>query len=493
VDRRKLVAAALALIVAVVGAIVLTGQRATRDEGASGSSAISEAPSAGRGGETDAVDPDAGTDVTDERLDALDEAKADGTFGVGAHIPRRTASGWAGERVAGRHFDDWEPAIAADPNRPFVYRLYTRYGGPPACAHHCPDPAIILQVSRDDGRHWGRYRYLCACRGTGGEFDPQIEVAHGSGTVMAAFMRGYSVWFMRSDDHGKTWSKPVPVYGNIAWQDKPLLKTSDDGQDIYVAFNGPSGGDAFVAFSHDGGDTWHRRKATESGRYLYAFGGQVLSDGTVLFAESSLKYADGRRLKGTSRVSVLRSIDGGHTWTHQVVDTLRLGHRCDSRGCPPDFYDGHVDIAGDGSDRLVLVADGALRTRGIRNVFAWTSLDGGVTWTPRMRLSTGAANAGFPAIVGTSGGEFRVWFMDRRTGRWNVWYRTSTDGTTWTAPARISDATGGARYITPTGFREAYGDYGEIDVTDAGRTVAIWGEGPSYYGPGGTWFNRQTG
>jgi hypothetical protein len=39
--------------------------------------------------------------------------------------------------------------------------------------------------------------------------------------------------------------------------------------------------------------------------------------------------------------------------------------------------------------------------------------------------------------------------------------------------------------------RGFYGDYGENGVTDAGRTVGVWGEGPSYLGPGGVWFNRE--
>lgn len=38
---------------------------------------------------------------------------------------------------------------------------------------------------------------------------------------------------------------------------------------------------------------------------------------------------------------------------------------------------------------------------------------------------------------------------------------------------------------------EIYGDYGEIAVTSTGKTIAAWGEGTSYDGPGGVWFNRQ--
>jgi hypothetical protein len=54
---------------------------------------------------------------------------------------------------------------------------------------------------------------------------------------------------------------------------------------------------------------------------------------------------------------------------------------------------------------------------------------------------------------------------------------------------RISDAVSGTAYKNADGFLEFYGDYGEIAVTSNGRTIAAWGEGESWLGPGGTWFN----
>jgi hypothetical protein len=75
---------------------------------------------------------------------------------------------------------------------------------------------------------------------------------------------------------------------------------------------------------------------------------------------------------------------------------------------------------------------------------------------------------------------------------WNVFYRSSSDGgASWSAPVVISDVTSGAAYKHADGFDEVYGDYGEIAITSAGKTIATWGEGLSWVGPGGVWFNRQ--
>ena len=106
-------------------------------------------------------------------------------------------------------------------------------------------------------------------------------------------------------------------------------------------------------------------------------------------------------------------------------------------------------------------------------------------------------NATSPAVESRGTGDVRAWYMQTSNGdepgAWNVFYRTSNDGgATWSAPVVISDVTAGAAYKHPDGFDEVYGDYGEIAITSAGKTIATWGEGLSYAGPGGVWFNRQT-
>jgi hypothetical protein len=104
-------------------------------------------------------------EVLDERTEALAAATESGTLGIVEVVRRAPSPGWAGERIVNRRGNDWEPAVAADPNAPFVYILHNRYGGEDACANGCPDPAMILHVSGDGGVTWQPERFLCRCKG----------------------------------------------------------------------------------------------------------------------------------------------------------------------------------------------------------------------------------------------------------------------------------------------------------------------------------------
>lgn len=431
--------------------------------------------------------------TVEQHREAIAEAVAAGTLGRIEPVRHLRSRAWAGERLMHPTADDWEPAIATDPREPWVYVAITRFGYPPCARGNCPDPAIVVQASSDGGRTFGDAVYVCECRRVHSQFDPQIEVVPATGELYAAWMNDWTIVFARSSDHGRTWSAPVPVSGQVAWGDKPAMAVSPDGRDVYVSFNGPTGGDVYVAVSHDGGQTWSQVRVTRSDRYSFAYQGAVAPDGRVTFAEMSETYTGpGGASEGPVLVHAITSADGGLTWADVVVDSVELGVPCTSEWCYADYYDGHAALAADRDGDLVIVYDGARRPGGPRRVWARSSTDGGLTWSARVALSPRGVNAGFPAAVGTGDDEVRVWFMDQRTGRWNVWYRRSTDlGATWSTEVRISDATSGTAYKDADGFVEVYGDYGEIGITSSGRTVAAWGEAISYRGPGGVWFNRE--
>ena len=433
-------------------------------------------------------------EIADERAEALEAATAAGTVGIIEDIRRDPSPGWAGERIVNRTGNDWEPAVAADPNAPFVYILHNRYGGEDACANGCPDPAMILHVSGDGGQTWGPERFLCRCKGVRAQYDPLIEVVPDTGDVVAVWMNQFEIQFARSTDHGGTWSKSIFIHPDVEWGDKPNMAISADGQDVYVQFNGPTGGDAYSAVSHDGGVTWSTTKITDSDRYYFDYGGAVLPNGVVVFGQISFTYSGPHNAaEGVQRIHVFTSHDDGATWSELVVDELELGRECTSRSCYGDFYDSGPALAADEDGDLVIVYNGASQHIGPQTVYARSSKNSGVTWSDRVQLSKDGANAAFPAAVGEGDDGVRVWFMAQRNHHWQVWYRTTDDlGATWSVREKISDATSGTVYKHPTGFNEVYGDYGEIAITSTGDTVGVWGEGASYYGPGGVWFNRQT-
>ncbi|MGH2406772.1 MAG: sialidase family protein [Candidatus Limnocylindrales bacterium] len=405
--------------------------------------------------------------------------------------------GWVGEKQYDASApDDWEPAIAADPHSPYVYALATRYGTEPPCPVDCPSPFIVLRVSHDGGASWGPVHPLCACTGAG-QFDPLIEVVPATGVVYATFMRDDFVVFMKSTDHGAHWSAPADTHGQAAWTDKPAMAMSDSGRDVYVSWNGPSDGDPYVAQSHDYGATWKQTKLVDSARYFYAFDADVAPDGTVYFSESSLDYQPplSNTPVGNVEHHVFISRDHGKHWEDHLVAVVKVGLVCGGSDCRDDFWIGHSALSADGRGNLVLLYDGARTEGGLQTISVRRSTDEGKHWSGVTTLSTSGEEATSPAVESRGNGDVRAWWMETsgaNIDRWNVWYRSSTDGGAhWSAKVKLSDRTGGASYKKKGGFLQVYGDYGEIAITNAGKTIAIWGEGSSYLGPGGIWYNRQ--
>ena len=354
---------------------------------------------------------------------------------------------------------------------------------------------MILHVSEDNGQTWRPERYLCRCRDVvgNGQFDPLIEVVPDTGDVVAVWMNGFHIFLSRSTDHAATWSEPVSVFGDLAWQDKPNMAISDDGNDIYILVNGPTGGDVWAGVSHDGGATWSRQRVTTSERYFFDYGGVVLPDGRVVFSHISFSYTgEGGDAVGRMWIHVISSDDGGQTWAVETIDRLRLGTPCTTQGCYRDFHDSGPVLAWAGDEDLVLVYNGARRQSGPQHVYARSSTDGGRTWGERLPLSAPGANAAYPTAVGDGDGGARLWFMQQRGRWWNTIATATNDvGSTWTDRTVISDADSGTVYKSRRGFLEVYGDYGEIAITSGGDTFGVWGEGVSYYGPGGVWYNRE--
>ena len=239
--------------------------------------------------------------------------------------------------------------------------IATRYAAKP-CAGNCPTPWMALAISKDGGATWGKQRPLCACKGSG-QFDPIIEVAPDTGAVYALYMNGYNVVFIRSTDHGKTWSDPVPTYGKVSWNDKPVLAVSDDGRDVYASWNGPKGGDPWLAQSHDAGKTWTQTRLASTEHYFYAYDADVTSSGRVVFAEGAVTYGSSTGLDGSTEVHAFVSNDRGTTWRDVVVDSFPPSIAC--ADCRADYYAGHVALTADARGALTIAYDAPTTDHGL--------------------------------------------------------------------------------------------------------------------------------
>jgi hypothetical protein len=342
---------------------------------------------------------------------------------------------------------------------------------------------IAIRVSSDNGATWGPVSKMV--NNNQGQYDITLATTS-TGVLYASYMQGNHIMFVKSTNHGATFSAPVQVSGGT-WADKPWMATSANGTDAYITWT--TRGDLYASSSHNAGVTWSTplRVTNESAIYYFSNGGTVLPNGTAVMVAS--EYPENGNQTGNTGpipIVVFRTTNGGSSWTRSVPDTLNTGATYETSSV--------TTVASDANGTLALVYSGALTVGGNGHVYVRRSTDSGVTWSARTELtnSAGGADATSVAAAGKGNGQFTVTWMDKRGGAWNVWQRGSTDGgLTWTADADISDASGGAPYKTAAGFGLVYGDYDMVAINSAGKTVSVAGEGDSSQLHGDIWFNRQ--
>jgi hypothetical protein len=397
--------------------------------------------------------------------------------------------------------DDWEPSIAAD-RYGHVYAFWNHYGFDPSCPA-CPSPHMELQISSDGGTTWSEPRALLPDV-TEEQHDPQIVVDPVDGkTVYTGFMIGQksSMFVAKSTDFGQTWRKML-VEPLQRGTDKDILAVR--GPHVYLVYNAVM--KIYASVSHDGGETWAFNKIVSNTNSKLGWslpaGGAIDSKGNAYFGWAGFTQNGGA--KGPVHLFVSKSSDGGNTWTVSRLETSGAPPPCGCAGWA--YWGAQPALAVDGRDRVYALYNDSDVDFGVNRMYFRRSTDGAATWSPRQDVSlapTGANNL-YPAIVARGNGDVRIAWQDDRNGfdpggddpsaRWNTYYRSSTDrGTTWSPEAQLSRFVAGYPYkfATPKdGFAEPYGDYFELDIDAAGTTHALWGEGPSYAGPGNVWYAR---
>jgi BNR repeat-like domain len=412
-------------------------------------------------------------------------------------------------RLGFQHGDDWEPAVAAD-RYGHVYAAWSHYvgfggvesGEPDPSCPTCASPHTVLQVSNDGGLTWGEPHALWPT--TERQDDPQIVVDAADGrTVYAAFMQNdkSSEYVARSDDFGQTW-RAMLVEPLQRGTDKDILAAR--GGHVYLVYHTQQ--KIFASVSHDGGQTWstHNLVGTTNSEFgvSFASGGAIDSRGNAYFAWNGVNNPG--QAKGTVNLYVTKSTDGGETWTSHLIDTSQAPPPCGCLGYA--YWSPQMALAIDARDRVYVLWNANNAKYAVQRMYFARSTNGGATWSAAQEVSLAplGSNNLFPAMAARGNGDVRIAWMDDRNGfdtgnddpnaRWNVYYRSSADGgATWSAEAKLSQWVDGYDYKVAEpkdGFLEPYGDYFELDIDGAGTTHALWGEGPSYFGPGNVWYAR---
>ncbi len=422
--------------------------------------------------------------------------------------------GFDAERPAGldinpKHQGNWEPVVAVDPgHQDRVYQLITGINAS-ACTGNCPGTSILFRRSLDGGTTFGPETFVCglACKTIGWQFDPQIRVASDTnagcscGTIYAAFLDQFNpgVQLFISHDGGTTWSAPITTNGGLRYMDKPVLVISPSGRDVYIAFN-----DRFanmVVASHDFGHTFlPPEQVNDDHVWWYADGGAVGPNGDVYFAyngETSLT-GKGQEHDGPSIIASVRCAPSETTScasaTQHVFATAAEPPPCPVPGCYADYFVGTPTVAVDAGGRIVVAYSIATVDGGAKSLVVQGSADG-ATWSAAV-LVNAAGDSSFPQIAsGPTAGDVRLAWQDDRTGRFNTWYATSSDGgLSWGAHTRLSDRSSGAPYKDAAGYTFTDGDYFGIAVSSTGVSHVIWGEadGSSLYCCGDAWYAKGT-
>lgn len=416
-----------------------------------------------------------------------------------AAVPALAPSGFAPQTRLGFNVgDQWEPSIAAD-RFGHVYVLYPQYLGVPGCIE-CFSPTMILQISSDRGVTWAPPRIIHQAGSSTGQYDAQIVVDPIDGrTVYAAWLqdRKSDTVVAKSEDFGATWSVVVANSTNAA-TDKPILAVR--GQEVYVGYNHAQ--KVWVSSSHDGGMTFSSANVNRTGAgklgWSLAGGGTVDTAGNVYFSWAGYEQNGG--VKGPVNLFISKSTDGGATWTNTVIDVSAAPPDCSAYLCGWAYLGAQITMTSDANGTLYALWNAGTVDKGPERIYFAKSTDGGNTYSAKVDISTAVEGThhAFPAIAAVGNGDVRISWMDARAtttigglDRWNVYYRSSTNGgSTWSSEVDLSTFISGFSYIFNDGFRFPFGDYYEIDVDEQGTNHVIFGEALNYDSPGSIWYTK---
>jgi hypothetical protein len=226
-----------------------------------------------------------------------------------------------------------------------------------------------------------------------------------------------------STDEGATWSVPRAIVASTTNERHPaLVELAAGGYALFYLYHeGNKGGYRIHRSTSPDGVTWTPRGRAGLG---WSTGGEI-NPAVIVEADGSLTMTY-HRLNGAAYIA--RSTDGGATW-----DTRKTAITTSSASLPR--------IAKRASDGVYLVTYQSNGGDGKMDLYAETSSDP-YNWTAAATaISTVDDNHDSAPIVMPNGSFFLPYIVAQGAGNYNVVYRTSADGRTWSAATAVTTDT----------------------------------------------------
>jgi hypothetical protein len=233
------------------------------------------------------------------------------------------------------------------------------------------------------------------------------------------------IYYKRSTDSGSTWLPDIRLTNDPRYSDYPTITLTSST--VHVVWNDERNGNYSVYYkrSTDLGSIWGVDTMLSNYGGLYP---SVASCGSGVH----VVWPNGR--SGVAKIYYKRSTNSGLNWYPDTSLT--------SDSASADF----PSVAATGPDVHVVWRD----YRGDNfEIYYKHSTDGGVSWSPEVRLTYALETSRDPSIVAAGSNVHLVW-VDKRYGFYTIFYKHSTDrGITWTPDTMLTNPRSGTA-INPT-------------------------------------------
>ena len=224
------------------------------------------------------------------------------------------------------------------------------------------------------------------------------------------------VRYRRSTDSGGTWLAPFNISPSNESAGMPRVGHKSSSATVGVVWTNTANGKVYVKISTDNGATWKTRinLSTTSNK---PYGGTILEAFPVIAFGSGVIYVG--YYSANKTLKLRRSTDNGVTWkASQSIATNAASWWSPS-------------IAATSS--TAVFGYGAQSTTDNWTVYRRTT-DKGATWASVKSLSASSGDPAFQPVLQYRSGSFRAIYerCNSTCSTSNVYYKTSTTGTTWT-------------------------------------------------------------